>query len=96
MTRSQKTYLWVLGFMVIAVFGGLLYFVGQDLITYQVDPLITAIRARATPPQPTIIWVYPTDTPVPASTATATPEAGHRLRAELQVCRRARNARSAA
>ena len=74
MTRSQKAYLWVLGFMVIAIFGGLLYFVGQDLLTYQVDPLITAIRARATPPQPTIIWVYPTDTPVPASTTTTTPE----------------------
>ncbi len=74
MTRSQKTILWVLGVFVAAAFGGLFYFVGQDLITYQIDPIVAAIRARNTPVQPTIVWVYPTETPTPNPGATSTPD----------------------
>jgi hypothetical protein len=72
MTRSQKTILWVLVLFVIAAFGGLFYFVGQDLVTYQIEPLIAAIRAHSTPVQPTVIWVYPTETPSPVPDATST------------------------
>jgi hypothetical protein len=74
MTYSQKTILWVLGLFVIAAFGGLFYFVGQDLITYQVEPLIAAIHARSTPVQPTVLWVYPTETTTANSTAASSPD----------------------
>jgi len=64
MSRSQRMTLVILVLAIILVCGGLSYFVGQDVLTYQIAPLASNIQAaRMTPPPPTVVLVWPTITP---------------------------------
>ena len=76
MTKSQRVVISLLVVAVIGVCSGLTFFVGRDLLTDELVPLASSIRATPSVPiKPTVIWVWPTITPTPVLIETTAAQA---------------------
>lgn len=75
MTHSQKAVTAALALIVIAVFCGMIYLVGQDISAGQLGPFVSNAQvAGMTPVPPTVIMIWPTETPTPDLRSSSTVE----------------------